>query len=91
MIITVEHESAMQMIWEHEMIEDICSWKLSIEELAEAASSGATHERRQPSQRESNKRNREGGTGKRVLQGVGNADEKGEDEATDRLERMSSA
>ena len=36
-------------------------------------------------------RNREGGTGKRVLQGVGKADEKNENEATDRLERTSSA
>jgi hypothetical protein len=51
----------------------------------------AAHEREQPSQRESKKRNREGGTGKRVLQEVENADEKDEDEATGRLERMSSA
>ena len=67
------------------MIRDICSWK----ELEEAA--WAAHERKQPSHRESKKKNREGGTGKKVLQEVGNADEKDENEATDRLERMSSA
>jgi hypothetical protein len=41
-------------------------------------------------ERESKKRNREGVTGKRVLQEVGNADEKDENQSTDRLERMSS-
>ena len=35
--------------------------------------------------------NTEGGTGKIVLQEVGNADEKDENEVTERLERMSSA
>ena len=60
----------MQTIWEHEMIRDICLCK----ELAEAA--WAAHKERQPSQRESKKRNWEGGTGKGVLHGVGNTDEK---------------
>ena len=84
-MIKVEHESPMQMIWEHEMIRDICSRK----ELAEAA--WAAHEGEQLSQRESKKRSRERGTGKRVLQEVENADEKDEDEAAGRLERMSGA
>ena len=85
-MITVEHESSMQTTWEHEMIRDICSWK----ELAAAA--WAAHGRKQPSQRESTeKRNREGGTGERVLQEVGDADGKDEIEVTDRPERMSSA
>ena len=86
-VITVGHESSvMQTIWEHEMIGDICSWK----ELDEAA--WAAHEGRQPSQRESKKRNREGGTGKGVLQGVDevvSADDKDENEVTDRLGRIS--
>ena len=81
----MEHGSSMQSIWEHEMPGDICPCK----ELAEAA--WAAHERRQPSQKESKKRNREGDTGKQVPQDVGNADEKDENETTDRLERMSSA
>ena len=84
-VITVEHESSMQTIWEHEMIKDICSWK----ELAEAA--WAAHEGEQPRQRESKKRSREGGTGGRTPQGVENADEKDEDEAAGRLKRMSGA
>ena len=41
-MITVEHESSMQTIWEHEMIRDICSCK----ELSEAA--WAAHERINP-------------------------------------------
>ena len=84
-VITVEHESWMQTIWEHEMIRDISSWK----ELAEVA--WAAHEGKQPSQRESKKRNREGCTGKVVLQEVENADEKDEDESAGRLGRMPSA
>ena len=69
-MITVEHESSMQTIWwEHEMKRDICSLK----ELAEAA--WAAHEGEQPSERESKKRSREGGTGGKTLQGVENADE----------------
>ena len=84
-VITVEHQSSMQTIWEHDMLRDMSSWK----ELAEAA--WAAHGRKQPSQRESKKRNREGGTGKGVPQVVGNADEKDENDAIDRLERISSA
>ena len=78
----------MQSIWEHEMPGDICPCK----ELAEAA--WAAHERRQPSQKESKKRNREGGTGKGVLRGVDEVvspDEKDENETTGRLGRMQSA
>jgi hypothetical protein len=62
-----------------------CSWK----ELVE--SGWAAHEGEQPSQRESKKRSGEGGTGGRTPQGIENADEKDEDEAASRLERMPGA
>ena len=79
-VITVEHESSMQTIWEHEMIKDICSWK----ELAEAA--GAAEEGGRLRHREFTQRSRAGGIGGRKPLEDESADEKERAEAAGRCE-----
>lgn len=78
-------ESSMRTIWGHEKTREMCKWK----ELADAA--WLAHDEKQPCQRESKKRIREGDTVEKELQRVVNADENEGNELTGRLEKLKAA